>query len=144
MNKFIRAAAWWAKSGWVFIGLLSLLLARWVDINAFPVIDRFVVKDVLVVPLGVELSGELSKPSWRESCRFDEVVAHVNGNTVAPIMFLDRAPGQKSYTRSAGVSAWGPWRVESPNIEHLRLVSRHRCHGLWDHTTTLAEITVKR
>ena len=144
MMKFVSAAAWWMKSGWVFVGLLSLMLARWVDINAFPVIDRFTVKDVLVVPLGVELSGELHKPTWRESCRFDEVVAHVNEKSVAPIMFLDRVPGQASYTRSAGDSAWGPWRVEAENIEHLRLVSRHRCHGLWDHTTTLAEITVKR
>lgn len=144
MNKVINAAAWWAKSGWVFIGLVTLLGARWVDINAFPVIDKFGVKEVLVVPLGVELSGDMHKPAWRESCRFDEVVAHVNGDSVAPIKFLDRTPEQKSYTRSSGVSAWGPWRVEASNIEHLRLVSRHRCHGLWDHTTTLAEITVKR
>ena len=144
MNKVIHAAAWWAKSGWVFVGLVSLLGARWIDINVFPVIDKFTVKDVLVVPLGVQLSGDLYKPSWRESCRFDEVVAHINERTVAPIIFLDRVPGQKSYTRSAGVSAWGPWRVEAPAIETLRLVSRHRCHGLWDHTTTLAEIIVKR
>lgn len=140
----MKAAVWWAKSGWVFVGLVSLLGVRWVDINAFPVIDKFTVKDVLVVPLGVQLSGDLHKPAWRESCRFDEVVAHVNENTVAPIVFLDRQATQKSYTRSAGVSAWGPWRVEAQNIETLRLVSRHRCHGLWDHTTTLAEITVKR
>lgn len=144
MNNLAKAAAWWMKSGWVLAGLLSLLGARWVDINVFPVIDKFTVKDVLVVPMGVQLSGELHKPSWRESCRFDEVVAHVNENTVAPITFLDRLPDQKSYTRSSGVSAWGPWRVEAHNIESLRLVSRHRCHGLWDHTTTLAEITVKR
>lgn len=140
----MQAAVWWAKSGWVFAGLVFLLGARWIDINAFPVIDKFTVKDVLVVPLGVQLSGDMHKPSWRESCRFDEVVAHVNENTVAPITFIDRLPDQKSYTRSSGVSAWGPWRVEAHNIETLRLVSRHRCHGLWDHTTTLAEITVKR
>lgn len=144
MNKVIGVAAWWAKSGWVFIGLATLLAARWVDVNAFPVVDRFTVREVLVVPLGVELSGELHKPEWRESCRFNEVVAHVNDDSVAPVQFLDRKPGTAPYTRAAGMSAWGPWRVEANNIKTLRLVSRHRCHGLWDHTTTLAEIEVKR
>lgn len=144
MKSVVELAAWWIKSGWVFIGLLSLIAARWVDVNMFPVVDRFTVKEVLVVPMGVDLSGELHKPEWRESCRFSEVVAHVNGDSVAPIQFLDRAAGSPSYTRSAGVSAWGPWRVVAPDIRTLRLVSRHRCHGLWDHTTTLAEIEVKR
>jgi hypothetical protein len=144
MKTIIQAAAWWMKSGWVFVALSLLILARWVDTSAFPVIDKFTITSVLVVPTGVEMSGNLHKPTWRESCRFDEVVAHVNDSSVAPVQFLDRKPGQSSYTRPAGDSSWGPWRVEAEKIEKLRLVSRHHCHGLWDHTTTLAEIVVKR
>lgn len=144
MNAIVKATAWWVKSGWVFMGLLSLMAGRWVDTALFPVIEEFTVKEVLVVPLGVELSGSMVKPGYRESCHFDEVVAHVNGELVAPVQFLDRKPDQSSYTRSAGFSRWGPWRIEAPEIKTIRLVSRHRCHGLWDHTTSLAEISVKR
>lgn len=144
MKTLIRAAAWWAKSGWVFAALLSLVTARWIDVRLFPVVEKFTVTSMVVVPTGIELSGVLRKPSWREPCRFGEVVAHVNDNSVVPVEFLDRKPGQGASTRPSGVSSWGPWRIEAPAINTVRLVSRHRCHGLWDHTTTLAEITVKQ
>lgn len=134
---------WWFRSGWVALGLLTLIVAQWVDTTVFPVIDGFRVTHISAVPRGVEISGELHKPAHREACEFVEVIAQVDDSRTAPIVFLDRPADVPVYTRTAGWTAFGPWLILAPGAKTARLISRHRCHILWPHKTALAEITVK-
>lgn len=143
LNLSKTALSWWFKSGWVAIGLATLVGAQYVDTKIFPVISGFRATVVLAVPRGVEISGELFKPLHREGCEFIDVVADVDGVHSVPIVFLDRAPGAPTYTRTAGWSHFGPWLIAAPGAKNIRLISRHRCHVLWSHKTALAEIIVR-
>ena len=109
-------------------------LARWAEHKWFPVVTEFVIEQAVHMTDGdsVVIRGSMRKV---RDCRFVEVVG-LSGERVVEITFLDRIGGDKS--RPPGVQDFGPWRLH-PDAPVMQLVARHRCHGLWDSTTTIFE-----
>ena len=108
----------------VFI-VLSLTLSAWVYTGfkavepvMFPVIDDFVIEEIVHDSVGVRMHGTFTKV---RDCQFLAAIPYSNGNRVDI-----KAIGYKVVSRVTGKQNWGYWLV-TPDVAHLTLHFRHKC-----------------
>ena len=106
--------------------VLSVTLSTWaysgfkaVEPVVFPVIDDFVIDDIIHEADGVRMHGTFTKV---RDCQFIEAIPYSNGNRVDL-----RAVGYKVVSRVTGTQNWGYWLV-TPHVGYLTLHFRHRCN----------------
>lgn len=143
MTVVARVLAWWVKSGWVFIGLLTLLGAKYIDNQFFPVVTVFIVEAARVEPDAVYISGRLYKPEYRAGCEFDQMASVTDKGEYAELF---RGGPRKDGTRPWGWSSFKNIKIPGEDISAYTLTARHKCYGdaLWTHSKVLGVFSVQR
>lgn len=126
---------------WVLCLLVTMVffyLAPRLEILMFPIISEFTIDHIEKTDEGTLISGVLVKE--REDCRAVEVSAtteYRNREYPSKIMKIETETDE---ARPAGAQYYGPWKLKSPGPPLgpvLIIRKHHRCHFLWEDTTTL-------
>jgi len=120
-----------------FVAFPLLLWGVYAADQSYPVVADFRVVTQVVTQYGVLIEGTMDK---RRNCRMLEVVSVV-ADEVRPVAFMGDGE-MPIYKRPTGPQKWGPWLVSAAPKDGVRLVAHHRCHGGWEHTTSLTTFVV--
>lgn len=122
----------WSYSFWLLIlGSATFVFAvgPWVDMK-FPVVNPFVVEEVVVTDSTMQFSGWMHK---QRNCKLLDIYVQVSHSNARPTIHALEFPVSRILSRPMGEQGWGPWilrGVEKP--EEVRLITKHLCHPLWE------------
>jgi hypothetical protein len=144
MNRRIyRSAERHVWIAWACVFIIAVYaffsMASAVERGLFPVVSRFDVLSIQQSSGSVKVSGTLIKD---RECEIVELRAVSESGYVLKVDYLDRPEGMSAYTRPAGFSSWGPWRIHTNGSRYVTLMAEHRCHWLWTVKTPLAAFQV--
>lgn len=109
--------------------LFSLFTAQTIERAMLPVVTNFSITQIEHKKDRLLIQGNFNKV---RDCQFVEVVAY-SGNKLLDVTYQDYPIAR---SRSEGTQEFGPWKI-TPNTYTLRLEAHHRCHLLWNSSTTL-------
>jgi hypothetical protein len=116
----------------------------------FPVVRDFTINQLHANERSVGIAGHMRKV---RGCQYLGLTAYVGNdyNRLAPrerlgLTFRDQ-PEDVLASRLPGRQAWGPWEIARPDRvdgPDVWVIARHRCHALWETTTTLVRTEANR
>lgn len=139
-SRLMRQVAWHIVP--VLAALGTFVLCKEIDTRLFPVISEFRITKVVPAAVSTIIEGTLRK---KRDCSFLGVDAYMDGSDAKmDVTFLDVTDGNPRRSRAVRLQVWGPWEVDTGKAKSIKLVARHSCHILWDHTTQLTAFIVPK
>lgn len=128
--------------GPLIIGMLLVLILNRLEHALDPVVEKFLITNLVKSQESIHMSGFLLKV---RECEFAGITATTTGGVQIPLSFRDSK--NHSVSRPTGYQAWGPWELTVPLDKvdmgvSIDLYQIHQCHPFWQTRSFLTSIPI--